>query len=142
MNNATAYLKDQVLPRVAANLVFLGLALVTLLAFLLWRLIRSFVMCCCPECGPALQKDPVLVTRSGPLIFGKLVVFAFAIGIWVTAIVGLAMADNTLVNQVYIQVDAFSAFGNKLVGNLSNVALAVNSVTPSEYFIHCFKANR
>jgi hypothetical protein len=129
-DNATAYLKEKVLPRIAANLVFLGFALVTLIAFLLWRLIRSFIMCCCPEAAPALFKDPVVVTRSGPVVFGKLVIFAFAIGIYVTAIVGLALSDNTLVNQVFLQVDAVTGFGDKVVGNLTNVALAVNAVTP------------
>lgn len=129
-DNATSYLKEKILPRIAANLVFLGFAIVTLISFLLWRLIRSFVMCCCPEAAPALFKDPVLVSRSGPLIFGKIIVFAFAIGIYVTAIVGLALSDNTLVNEVFVQVDFVTGFGNKVVGNLSNVALSINTVTP------------
>mmetsp|Transcript_30983 Transcript_30983/g.92150 ORF Transcript_30983/g.92150 Transcript_30983/m.92150 type:complete len:337 (-) Transcript_30983:1735-2745(-) len=89
-NDFWDYVGNDVIPRSAASIAFLALAVCMLIGFLTWRLVRCSMQCCCQKCVGSNLTHEVIGSRA--MFWVKVVGILAVLGVLACGIAGLVLS--------------------------------------------------
>ncbi|KXZ51090.1 hypothetical protein GPECTOR_14g73 [Gonium pectorale] len=127
------YARDTVLPQVQANLVFLVIAVVTILGFLMWRLIRRCCLSCCMKESCAEQRaaaDPAAVLSGCRFWLLKVFLMVLALAALAATLAGIVMTRKQLVGEVWPPLRALNDHLEATADGMDGLAANLSGVNP------------
>ncbi|KAG1672595.1 hypothetical protein FOA52_010697 [Chlamydomonas sp. UWO 241] len=88
-----SYVGDEVIPRSAASIAFLAVAVVALLAYCLWRIVRCSVLMCCNKKEYTAKDGTYRVLTSRTMFWLKVTAIVMTLGVIGAAIAGLVLSN-------------------------------------------------
>ncbi|GIL50990.1 hypothetical protein Vafri_7065 [Volvox africanus] len=130
---AKTYVTGTVLPQVLANIVFVGLAVITLIIFLLWRLFRRCCMCCCmrQSCEEKRsQADPKKVLSGCGYWFQKIILLIVALAAFAMLLAGIITAPKELFGKVWGPVNRMTGYLNETTTDMDLLVHGLSDINP------------